>query len=57
MPVEIRELIIKATVEQSGSAASGSTGNGAGSNNSPGEDMIKTCVDKLLEIIKDKNER
>jgi hypothetical protein len=57
MPVEIRELVIKATIEQNGAAASGAAGTNAGSNSSPGEDMIKTCVDKVLEILKEKNER
>jgi Family of unknown function (DUF5908) len=56
MPVEIRELVIKAAVEP-GNGASGAGGNGAGSNNTPGEEMIKTCVDKVLEILKEKNER
>jgi hypothetical protein len=57
MPVEIRELVIKATIEQNGAAASGAAGSSAGSNSAPGEDMIKTCVDKVLEILKEKNER
>ncbi len=57
MPVEIRELVIKATVEQNGAGASGAASSSAGSNSSPGEDMIKTCVEKVLEILKDKNER
>lgn len=57
MPVEIRELVIKATIEQNGAAVSGAAGTSAGSNSSPGDDMIKTCVDKVLEILKEKNER
>ena len=57
MPVEIRELVIKATIEQNGDAGSGAASTNAGSNSSPGEDMIKTCVDKVLEILKEKNER
>jgi Family of unknown function (DUF5908) len=57
MPVEIRELIIKATVDPGSGSAAGSGGTGAGSNSSPNEELIKTCVDKVLEILKGKNER
>ena len=57
MPVEIRELIIKATVvpdkESTGASSAGSTDN----NVSPTEQMISTCVEKVLEILKDKNGR
>jgi len=59
MPIEIRELIIKATVVQEGGGA-GATATGAGSGNndaSPNEELIKNCVEKVLEIIKDKNGR
>ncbi len=59
MPIEIRELVIKATVESSqGSAAGGaSPGKGIQSNASPGEELIKECVEKVLAIIKEKDER
>lgn len=58
MPIEIRELVIKATVDQSQSAgASAASGKGSQSNSSPGEDVIKECVDKVLAILKEKNER
>jgi hypothetical protein len=63
MPIEIRELVIKATVDQSqgagaGAGAGGSApGKGTQSNSSPGEDMIKECVEKVLAILKEKNER
>ena len=59
MPIEIRELIIKATVVQDGSR-SGAAETGIGSDNSdasPNEELIKICVEKVLEIIKDKNGR
>ena len=58
MPVEVRELVIKASVETGeGSANSGSSGQQGGSNSSPSEELIKTCVEKVLEILKEKNER
>jgi len=56
MPIEVRELVIKATVVQDVTAASGSS---ASSNNnvSPNEEIINACVEKILEILKDRNER
>lgn len=59
MPIEIRELVIKATVVQEGNTGAGaaSVGSSTDNNVSPNEEMIKTCVEKVLEILKDKNER
>lgn len=57
MPIEIRELIIKATVVSTG-AGNGERGASSGNNDvSPNDEMINTCVDKILEILKEKNER
>ncbi|WP_197091591.1 DUF5908 family protein [Sphingobacterium endophyticum] len=57
MPVEVRELIIKATIVQE----LGSTPNSAASSQNNGinasEEIVKVCVDKVLEILKEKNER
>lgn len=58
MPIEIRELVIKATVTQ-GNEPAGNTavtqtsGNGV----SASEEIINACVEKILEIIKDRDER
>lgn len=52
MPLEIRELIIKATVDKDGSAPSG-TENSEGS----GGDKINEIVEKVFEILKEKSER
>jgi hypothetical protein len=53
MPVEIRELQIITTVQDSGSkpssGASGSSGNS--------DDIIAKCVEQVLEILKEKTER
>lgn len=59
MPIEIRELVIKATVDQSQGSGAGASaaGKGSSSNSSPGEDLIKECVEKVLAILKEKNER
>lgn len=59
MPIEIRELVIKATVEpaQGTQSQSAASAGGTQGNTSQGEDAIKACVDKLLDILKDKHER
>jgi len=60
MPIEIRELVIKATVDgaQAPGAGANAPGKGAGSSNaSPGEELIQECVNKVLAILKEKNER
>jgi len=59
MPIEIRELVIKATVDGAQGSANGTNapGKGTSSSHSPGEDLIKECVDKVLAILKEKNER
>jgi hypothetical protein len=58
MPVEIRELVIKATVTQDGSPAQSAKG-GPSSNNSvtQAEEIVATCIERILEILKDKNGR
>ncbi|HNE27640.1 MAG TPA: DUF5908 family protein [Saprospiraceae bacterium] len=60
MPLEIRELIVKATVDSSGSASGASTDAGNGSNGNEQasqEQLINLCVEKVLEILKEKAER
>ncbi|HTE22906.1 DUF5908 family protein [Flavitalea sp.] len=57
MPIEIRELIIKATVVQD-DAAGGATPAGAENNSvSPNEEIVNICIQRIMEILKDKNER
>ena len=62
MPIEIRELVIKATVDGAQAPGAGSAtpgkGTGSGSSNAtPGEELIQECVNKVLAILKEKNER
>ena len=57
MPIEIRELIIKATITQDGNgtrtAGSGTADNATSAN----EEIINVSAERILEIIKEKNER
>lgn len=58
MPIEVRELVIKATVTQE--VAQGKVPAPSSSSNnstSPSEEIITICVEKALEILKDKHER
>jgi hypothetical protein len=58
MPIEIRELVIKATIVPEGSGSQALSGSPSENNNvSPNEEMINTCVEKILEILKQKNGR
>lgn len=52
MPIEIRELIIKATVAGEGGGASG-----AGGSEEDKQALIQECVDQVMEILKEKDER
>jgi len=60
MPIEIKELIIKASVGAAGSSGTAGGDQATGSNNnnvSPNEELVNTCVERILEILKDKHER
>jgi hypothetical protein len=60
MALEVRELLIKASIMQEGSAgATASTSAETSSSNSPSgnEQIISACIEKILEIIKEKHER
>lgn len=53
MPVEIRELQITAVVQDT--PASGQAAGSAGTSSK--EDIVAECVEQVLEILKQKNER
>ena len=59
MPIEIRELHIKVTVNQQGasneSAPPAAENNNAGGNDKDG--LVAQCVEQVLEIINNKKER
>jgi hypothetical protein len=58
MPIEVRELVIKAVVEQENSSGAGGMSNASNSNTvSSSEEMIKMCVEKVLEILKERDGR
>ena len=56
MPVEIREIIIRANV---GNPNQGASNNSTGTDQEavPKEEIVKECISQVMEIIKDKNER
>lgn len=56
MPIEIRELVIKANLEEAQPSLGTSTSNApaTGANN---EALVNLCVEKVLEILKEKQER
>jgi hypothetical protein len=56
MPVEIRELVIRASVSEDGKKGSSASASGSGETSSP-EQLVKLCVDQILEILKEKNGR
>jgi len=51
MPIEIRELVIKATVTENQDSEE-STANAEST-----EEIVKACVEQVLEILKEKQER
>lgn len=56
MPIEVRELIIKAAVVQEGTPT-GASADKTNNSVSSAEEIIRLCVEKVLEIIKDKTDR
>lgn len=58
MPIEVRELVITGVVVQEGSEGGTSAATNAGINGAgPQEEMIKMCAEKVLQLLKDKDER
>lgn len=60
MPIEIKELHIKATINQpAGQQSAGSAGPASGQATSPADTdkLVAECVEKVLEILKQRNER
>jgi uncharacterized protein DUF5908 len=58
MPIEIRELTIKVTVDQPDPKAQPSGGNDqAGGNNTDKDALLAQCVDQVLTVLNNKKER
>lgn len=54
MPIEIRELVIRATVDPEKEESSGST---TGQAPSATQDIVAECVEQVLEILRRERER
>ena len=61
MPIEIRELIIKAVILAQGASASeggkGAVGQGSDKGDSQKEEIIKASLERVMDILKDQHER
>jgi hypothetical protein len=57
MPIEIRELIIKATVAEDPGAGSSTPTPSTNNAVQPSEEVIHACVEKILSLLRDKMER
>jgi hypothetical protein len=57
MPVEIRELQITTVVNESASAATSAASSSATPASTNTDAIISACVEQVLEILKEKNER
>jgi hypothetical protein len=55
MPVEIRELQIVTVVKEAGAQAAAPSGTKDG--NAGQDKIVQACVEQVLEILKEKNER
>jgi hypothetical protein len=51
MPVEIKEIIVRAVVDPSAGGGGGAAGGGGK------EDPVRKAVDQVMKILKDKQER
>jgi hypothetical protein len=57
MPVEIREIVIRATVSQNEGAAAPGGGNLAEGGDPSGPDVLQECLDQVIQVFEDKKER
>jgi hypothetical protein len=57
MSIEIRELIIKAAVQQETGGAAKPGGSGPNNGVGPNEEMIQSCIDKVADMLKNRHER
>jgi len=57
MAIEIRELVIKATVVNESTEQAGQAAQANNNSVTPSEELINICIEKVLEILKNKHER
>ena len=57
MPIEIRELVIKVSVEDEATAKNSKGGTAYPNGINPSEQLINICVEKVFEILKEKKDR
>ncbi|MBD1848321.1 hypothetical protein H6F89_34235 [Cyanobacteria bacterium FACHB-63] len=57
MPLEIRELVIKTSVNEGGQAQTTNSSSGDGSGAGDQDAIIAACVEQVLAILKEKTER
>jgi hypothetical protein len=59
MAIEVRTLVIKALVQQDRSSSGAAVaGTSSGDNDAkPDEELLNKCLDKITEILKERNER
>ena len=60
MPIQIRELVIRATIsegEKSENTIAPATGGGTSKKGKGDEKVVRQCVDEVLEILRVQNER
>ena len=59
MPIQIKELIIRATVDEGRGENKGNGPKGANATSSKinEEELVKRCVDEVMEVLRLQNER
>jgi hypothetical protein len=57
MPIEIRELVIKTSVQDGGQAQAANSGAGASGGSGDQDAIVAACVEQVLAILKERAER
>jgi Family of unknown function (DUF5908) len=57
MPLEIRELVIKTSINDNGQAQAANSGSGDSGGTGNQDAIVAACVEQVLSILKEKEER